>query len=52
MQDRTWLREPFHTYILNQNKDLNLKQLNIIYMIELTPAPGDIATITKVNLKE
>lgn len=52
MQDRTWLREPFHAYILNQNKDLNLKQLNIIYMIELTPAPGEKATITKVNLSE
>jgi len=50
MQDRTWLREPFHNYILNQNKDLNLKQLNIIYMIELTPPPGGKATISKLNL--
>ena len=52
MQDRTWLREPFHIYILNQNKDLNIKQLNIIYMVELTPAPDGKATITKVNLND
>jgi hypothetical protein len=50
MPDRAWLREPFHNYIFNQNKDLELKQLNIIYMKEITPALGEKATITKVNL--
>jgi hypothetical protein len=50
MPDRAWLREPFHNYIFNQNKDLELKQLNIIYMKEITPAPGEKDTITKVNL--
>lgn len=52
LADRTWLRKPLKEYILKKhyaNKTyhhLQLKKFYLVYMMELTPKPGDSATIS------
>ncbi len=50
MADRTWLRQPLQNYVRSQNENLKIKKLRIIYMTELTPAPGDTTTIKQSYL--
>lgn len=52
LADRTWLRKPLKEYILKRhyanktNHHLQLKKFYLVYMMELTPKPGESATIS------
>jgi hypothetical protein len=55
MEDKSWMRFPLKTFVLNhqaKQNGLNIKELNIVYMSELTPAPNVTPNIKKIYLTD